>query len=307
MYVGITDNDWFNYLSSIQPDEVNFWKPGTSTFTALETGAPFLFKLKSPNNHIAGGGFFYKHARIPLSLAWLSFENKNGAKSKDEFFQKILNIRRRQGNYERDPVIGCIVLTSPFFFKREDWIEAPPDWHPRIVQGKRYDMNSGLGEEIWQQVQERLRNGGASLPIQEEVPIPQRDRYGNWSLIKPRLGQGAFRLAVTDAYSRKCAVTGEKTLPVLQSAHIKPFSLGGPHDIKNGLLLRADLHILFDRGYMTVSDDYKLRVSPKIKEEFSNGRDYYTLSNRSLFTPAQEAQKPSPEFLEWHHQNVFMS
>jgi putative restriction endonuclease len=40
--------------------------------------------------------------------------------------------------------------------------------------------------------------------------------------VQPRLGQGAFRLLVTDAYQRRCAVTGERTLPVLDAAHIRP-------------------------------------------------------------------------------------
>ena len=51
---------------------------------------------------------------------------------------------------------------------------------------------------------------------------------------------------MTDAYERRCAVTGEKTLPVLEAAHIRPYALLGPHRVNNGLLLRSDLHKLFD-------------------------------------------------------------
>jgi len=49
-WVGVTDKNWFEYLASINPDEVNFWKPGGQGFGAIELGSPFLFKLKSPNN-----------------------------------------------------------------------------------------------------------------------------------------------------------------------------------------------------------------------------------------------------------------
>jgi putative restriction endonuclease len=58
-YVGITDWDWFTYLSSDEPpEEVNFWRPsGDRAFRALEIGEPFLFKLHSPRNFIVGGGF----------------------------------------------------------------------------------------------------------------------------------------------------------------------------------------------------------------------------------------------------------
>jgi putative restriction endonuclease len=71
--------------------------------------------------------------------------------------------------------------------------------------------------------------------------------------VRPRLGQGTFRIATIQAYERACAVTGEHSLPALEAAHIRPFAEGGTHDVSNGLLLRADLHRLFDRGYVTVT------------------------------------------------------
>lgn len=52
-------------------------------------------------------------------------------------------------------------------------------------------------------------------------------RFGAPHLIRPRLGQGAFRVLVTDVYGRKCAVTGERTLPALEAAHIRPYAEGG--------------------------------------------------------------------------------
>jgi putative restriction endonuclease len=125
------------------------------------------------------------------------------------------------------------------------------------------------------------------------------------ALVKKRLGQGGFRIAVTDAYGRRCAVTGERTLPVLQAAHIKPYSQSGPHSIENGLFLRSDLHTLFDRGYVTVTQDLKLRVSRKIRDDFENGRDYYALDGRDLNVPVPPDPRPSPGYLEWHNDAVF--
>lgn len=61
-------------------------------------------------------------------------------------------------------------------------------------------------------------------------------------------------------------MTGEKTLPVFEAAHIRPFSKEGPHLPSNGLLLRADLHTLFDRGLMTITEDNRIEVSGHIKE-----------------------------------------
>jgi predicted restriction endonuclease len=67
-------------------------------------------------------------------------------------------------------------------------------------------------------------------------------------------------------------VTGERTLPVLDAAHIKPYDQGGPHDPRNGLLLRTDLHRLLDSGHATVTPDLRFWVSERIREEFMNGR-----------------------------------
>ncbi|MGN0727189.1 MAG: hypothetical protein ACI4LL_03465, partial [Anaerovoracaceae bacterium] len=58
MYVGITDSDWYNILKDENCDEVNFWRPGSSTFKAVEENEMFLFKLHSPQDFIVGGGFF---------------------------------------------------------------------------------------------------------------------------------------------------------------------------------------------------------------------------------------------------------
>jgi putative restriction endonuclease len=61
-------------------------------------------------------------------------------------------------------------------------------------------------------------------------------------------------------------VTGEKTLPALEAGHIRPYAKSGPHEIRNGLLLRSDLHNLFDLGYLTVALDYRVAVSRRIRE-----------------------------------------
>jgi putative restriction endonuclease len=96
-------------------------------------------------------------------------------------------------------------------------------------------------------------------------------RYGEPQLVRPRLGQGTFRFAVLDAYG-SCAVTTEHSRPVLDAAHIRPYGEGGGHEVANGLLLRTDLHRLFDKGYVTVSPDHRLVVSKRLRDEWHNGR-----------------------------------
>ena len=113
---------------------------------------------------------------------------------------------------------------------------------------------------------------------------------------------------MADAYERRCSITGERTLPVLQASHIKPYSQDGPHRVSNGLLLRVDLHILFGQGLVTVTPEHVVEVSPAIKERFENGRDYYALRGQPLkVLPARPSDLPSGEYLAWHNERVFVA
>jgi putative restriction endonuclease len=112
-------------------------------------------------------------------------------------------------------------------------------------------------------------------------------------------------MKVVDAYDRACAVTQEHSLPVLEAAHIKPFAVEGPHVVSNGLLLRADLHRLYDTGYMTVTADHEVRVSEALADDFHNGRDYLRLAGRRIALPSRPQDRPDRELLDWHANVVF--
>jgi putative restriction endonuclease len=302
-YVGVTDNGWFRYLADLQPDEVNFWRPSGQGFQAIEPYEPFLFKLHSPLNFIVGGGFYVRTTKLPVSLAWDVFQEKNGVDSYEALYEKIRGYRESRGTMTPNPVIGNIVLTQPFFFPEEDWLPVPEDWAPNIVSGKTYHTAHPIGARVWEQVQLQLQN----LPIEESKAVrEEQPRYGEGYLTRPRLGQGGFRVVVTEAYRRRCAISGEKALPVLQASHIKPYSKSGPHDIRNGLLLRADFHILFDQGYLTVTKDHHVEASRQMKDDFNNGDEYLDLHGRHLVAlPKKEIERPSPEYIEWHQNHVY--
>ena len=306
MYVGITDYDWFKTLKEKNCDEVNFWKPGGRiNFKALNEGEMFLFKLHSPQNYIVGGGFFLKFSILPSSLAWEAFGVANGATSLIELKNRIYKYKNANRLSEPDPNIGCIILSTPFYFDEKDWIPVPKGWSPNIVQGKTYDTEDREGLSLYQQVQERLIYQNLD---QASIVLETRDnRYGSEQIIRPRVGQGAFKVLITDAYQRKCAITGEKTLPVLEAAHIKPYSQEGPNEVKNGLLLRRDVHTLFDRGYITVDKNLTVEVSHRIKEDFGNGKAYYAHhGSKLIILPQRKDQLPDPHYLEWHNHNVYL-
>ena len=306
MYVGITDYDWFQTLKQANCDEVNYWKPGGRTnFKALNEGDMFLFKLHSPKDYIVGGGFFLKFSILPSSLAWEAFDIANGASTLLELNNRVYKYKKTTRLSDPDPYIGCIILSMTFYFDEQNWIPVPMNWNRNIVQGKTYDTQEVTGFNLYEQVQDKLK-------LQSYLPLSMmennsKNRYGKEQLIKPRIGQGAFKVLITDAYHRKCAITGEKTLPVLEAAHIKPYNLEGPHAINNGLLLRRDFHTLLDRGYITVDKNLIVEVSHRIKEDFGNGKEYYAHhGSKLIILPERKDQLPDPHYLEWHNENVYL-
>ena len=118
--------------------------------------------------------------------------------------------------------------------------------------------------------------------------------------------QNYTSILVADAYQRRCAITGERTMPVLQAAHIRSFGQEGPNAVNNGILLRSDMHALFDAGYITIDDDLRVVVSKRLHDDYGNGKDYYPYHGRRLsVVPERASHRPAKEYLDWHHDHVF--
>lgn len=205
---------------------------------------------------------------------------------------------------------AALSLQILFFFDEPMWIPDLPGWASSIVRGKMYDTKGSEGMSIWNDVQARLRLHQPENIQTDRSPIvaDQVEKYGSPVMVRPRLGQSSFRVLVTDAYQRRCAITGERTLLALEAAHIIPYSEEGLHDVRNGLLLRADFHRLFDAGLVSVSLDLRIKISRRIKEEWFNGQVYYRLDNHPLSVlPAHPSMRPDPDCLDWHYRNKFQA
>jgi len=308
MWVANTDPDWFDFLAA-QPDidEVNFWQPsGGTRFGAIQPGELFLFKLKSPRNAIGGFGVLDRANSYPLSLAWEALGIKNGARTLQEMRARV-DKYRRDAPLGQDYAIGCRIVVQPVFFPRELWIPQPDSWSRQIVTGKAYDTAEREGRALWDRLMEAAQAAQPAALLQEgrAAFLGQGERYGAPRLVKPRRGQGAFRLAVTDAYGRQCAISEGKVLPALEAAHIRSYAEGGEHEVSNGLLLRRDIHSVFDAGYITFEDDLTMVVSDKVRTVFNNGNEYRRLQGHKLRPPADPALGPNLEHLRWHREERF--
>jgi len=311
-YIALTDPEWYSFLLE-QPrlDEVNFWQPhGGRTFRRLKRGEPFFFKLRAPHRAIAGFGFFERYESLPAWLAWDSFGQMNGAPDFDSMIDRIVRLRgddpdsARAGEFQ----IGCIMIAAPVFFTRDELVSPPADWAPTgIQQGKTYELDSGEGLRVLEDCLSRAQMGERYWNVEHTAKIVAdgSPRYGKLVGVRPRFGQGLFAFAVRDAYDGACAVTHEHSLPVLEAAHIKPYGRGGDHRVDNGLLLRRDLHRLYDRGYVTVTPDFVFRVGGRLRDEFKNGRSYYGLNNSRIAVPRHEVWRPNKELLAWHSEEVY--
>lgn len=307
--IAITDEGWYRFLAE-RPEvtELNFWTPSARRSFRAPQFSPFLFKLRAPHNAICGFAYFAQFSRLPDWLAWESFGFGNGCASFGQMRSRIAGIRTRIRYDERtgSDEIGCIQLVAPVFFTQDAWIPQPRDWQPRTQTPVRYDLGIGEGRRVWEAcLAEAASVPATAAPSESLLSVERGRRYGEPRLVQPRLGQATFRIAVLDAYGRGCAVTDEHSLPALEASHIRPYAHEGPHEIRNGLLLRADLHRLFDTGYATVTPELRLEISARLREDYQNGRSYYPLQGAHLKVPTAAVHRPDKAFLEWHNQHVF--
>lgn len=306
-FVGVTDNAWAKFLID-RPGitEVNFWQPsGGRGFKVLQPGEPFIFKSKwNDGNQLIGGGYFEGFVKMKVSEAWDFFGEGNGVSSLEEMLRLIG--RYRAINRADDPEIGCILLNDVSFVNDALRVDTPSDFSKNIVVGKSYVIGNDATNPI---IDLFVRNLAVAVDLGTSTNTQPRrvdgPVFGEPQLVRPRLGQGGFKTLVREAYDRRCAITGHKIVPTLQAAHILPVSKNGENRIDNGMLLRSDVHTLFDQGYLGVAPDLKLHVSPRLRSEFGNGDEFYSRHGKGIATPRAPADRPKREFLEWHMETVF--
>ena len=320
VFVGVTDKAWADFLAQ-RPylKEINFWRPSAkSSFAALSPGEPFLFKTHKPHDRVVGGAVFSGFALVPLSEAWDGFHKGNGREDIDELRGAINGYRAKNKmpllHREEDPLIGCVMLRDPVFFPEEENFPAPPHWPYSAVQGKGYEnvIEHELSDYFLPIIERVLRRPPTELLAEEENAVVatwehEGEMFGDTVLTRRRLGQGAFKLALLHAYDGRCAITHQGVRPVLEAAHIHPVASGGLHRLDNGLLLRSDVHRLFDLGYLSVSPNLKVRVSPRLHMDFPDAEEYLTLDDEEVIVPEEKGDRPSPDALEWHMSEVFQA
>lgn len=134
------------------------------------------------------------------------------------------------------------------------------------------------------------------LPDEDDTS-PGADDLRRLGTIWVRRGQSRFRANLIGAYSGKCAVTGSRIEELLEAAHIIPHAEGADYRVSNGLLLRADIHTLYDLHLLSVDERYRVHLSKRLM--LTDYRTHHGSELRAL--PATSAQQPSAMYLQARH------
>jgi hypothetical protein len=165
----------------------------------------------------------------------------------------------------------------------------------RGIQGTNFDLSAA---EV-QRIEELIRGNHHEFNLHEltfDPAIPLDERTRTLATVVQRQGQPEFRNRLIVVYDGRCAVTGCDAVEALEAAHIRPYL--GPHTnvVTNGLLLRADIHTLFDKGLLAIdADRMTLVLHPTLMTTVYRG-----FAGKTVRLPAHAPYRPNPESLRQH-------
>ncbi|MGF6412391.1 HNH endonuclease [Paraburkholderia sp. MM5482-R1] len=288
-----TDLDWFERLRAAPIGRfVNFWTPTPWGVKGLGKGERLYFMLKAPVRRIGGYGIFSRYVDMTAEAAWDAYGLGNGVDSQADLVAKIGGFahKRAKGHVPTvNPVIGCIELEDVVMFDDDRFLVPETFGHlfpPQIVKFKRFPEPDGFAAHIG--------GSAATKPFEMVTGLVNRKP----SQRKDRKGQSAFRQRILRNYDHRCCVYGESVVELLEAAHIQPYINEQSNHPQNGLCLRVDLHRLFDEGLLAVTDEFTLKVSPRLA-----GTSYAELEGRKLTLPAHPSACPSSEALASHRES----
>lgn len=167
--------------------------------------------------------------------------------------------------------------------------------YPDAASGNRHRMSVRKVTDPTAKILEEARAEAESTGAFSPADIADARRRVLAQIVR-RQGQAAFRDALIKAYEGRCAITGCTVERILEAAHIVPYQGQQTNITPNGLLLRSDIHTLFDLNLLTVDPTTMMvRVSPEL-----SGTEYGYLQGKAVFLPARPVDRVSIDALDWH-------
>lgn len=218
--------------------------------------------------------------------------------------------------------LSKIINRSPssITFKLGNFARLDPELQKRNIKGLSHGSK---GEnEIWKEFHhdwDKLvfeselllakRNG---IEIEKEILLDAKDfpiGKEREAIIKTRVNQNFFRQSILSTYDFKCCITGLNIVELLTASHIVPWSVDKKNRLnpKNGLCLNSMHDKAFDRGLITITPDYKIRLSKRVKQ-FKESKIltdlFINFIEKKIILP--QKFKPEKLFLEYHYENIFL-
>ena len=190
--------------------------------------------------------------------------------------------------------------TNKGMFGRSARVVPDAEYHRILAAG----FTTGIDARQRFGIREGMRRDSGDWEL---VDRPYAERPIIEQLSRRRFRDRAFTRGIRRAYDNTCAMSGLRIIngggrPEAQAAHIQPVSDKGPDSLRNGVALSSTFHWLFDRGLVSIDDDFKLLL----KENAIPGGVLSLLNrDRQLRMPRLEIHRPHPRFLEYHREHVF--
>jgi len=173
----------------------------------------------------------------------------------------------------------------------------------RLIPNNEFDriLKSGFAPVLGERTASEITLPGFSEPPAIfERPIVEM-------LVSRPFRERSFMHNVRAAYSNRCAMTGLRLIngggrPEVQAAHIQPVASKGSDSVRNGVALSGTVHWMFDRGLISIGDDYKILVA---KDHVPEDAARLLNQNGSINLPEDEALYPNAHYLKFHRDNVF--
>lgn len=226
---------------------------------------------------------------------------QKGASAVDElahavaFIDRLRDVATQEGVKVRGRLEAHDLLWYALGHKSEpDW----PGWSPEDVAlhtAYRGKDSQSLADEM----EKMLDSEAEELDDEYEEPDSEDDGRRRVSReILARRGQSKFRQQLLKVYGGRCAITGCNAAEALEAAHLEPYADGGTNTLANGLLLRADMHTLFDLGRVAVDPEtYSVILHPDLRMG-----SYADLHGKIIELPSDPVRRPAKEALLKHLQ-----
>jgi putative restriction endonuclease len=177
----------------------------------------------------------------------------------------------------------------------------------RSISDSEYDsiLKSGFVQTLFESDLSAASEAGTNVGIEEEARPFERPIV---ELVVARpFRQAAFAASVRAAYAETCAITGLRIIngggrAEVQAAHIRPVAAGGSDSVRNGLAQSGTIHWMFDRGLISVDDDFSILMAAN---RLPDAVTRLIRSDRKLAIPRRPETYPHPAHLRFHRENIF--